>query len=125
MKANSIMFALFFFLVAIADGAYAIGRTAEPPKGLVELQQACAKALEAAQKGDAAAALEQTKAGRKIAIDSFKERNNMPMEVGSQTTKKALSELDAGNLPGAITELEHCKSKMDSEVEYYKKEGKL
>lgn len=109
----------------IAGSAFAGGRYANPPVGLVETQQACTKGLEAAQKGDAAAALEQAKAARKISIASYKEISTMPMEVASSTTKKAIAALEAGNLAEATTELQHCKEKMDSEVDFYKKDGKL
>lgn len=114
-----------FTLSLIAGSAFAGGRYANPPVGIVESQQACTKALEAAQKGDTATALEQTKLGRKISIASYKEISTMPMEIASSTTKKAIPLLEAGNLPEAITELQHCKEKLDSEIDYYKKEGKL
>ncbi|SMF97440.1 hypothetical protein SAMN02949497_0469 [Methylomagnum ishizawai] len=112
-------------LGSIASVGFAGGRYANPPVGLVEVQQSCTKALEAAQKGDTAAALESAKAARKTAVASYKEISTMPMEVGSSTTKKAIAALEANNTAEAITELQHCKEKLDSEVDYYKKEGKL
>lgn len=126
MKAHTLARISGFVVLNLMVGAsFAGGRYANPPVGLVESQQACTKALEAAQKGDAATALEQTKIGRKISIASYKEISTMPMEIASSTTKKAIPLLEAGNLPEAIAELQHCKEKMDSEVDYYKKEGKL
>jgi hypothetical protein len=101
------------------------GRYANPPAGMVESHQLCIKGLEAAQKGDTAAALESAKTARKISIASYKELSTMPMEIASSTTKKAIIALEAGNTAEAITELQHCKDKLDSEIEYYKKEGKL
>jgi hypothetical protein len=113
-------------VIAVAAGtAFAGGRYANPPVNLVEVQSACAKGLEAAQKGDSAAALEQAKIGRKLALASYKEISTMPMEIGSSSMKKALEALDGGKLPEAIPHFEHCKTKLDEEVAYYKKEGKL
>jgi hypothetical protein len=117
------------FCVALAGmsagEAFAGGRYTNPPVGLLEVQAACTQGLEAAQKGDKAAALEQAKKGRKIALDSYKEISTMPMEIGSSSMKKALAAIDADKLAEAIPEFEHCKKKMDDEVAYYKGEGKL
>lgn len=112
-------------LGSITSFAIAGGRYANPPVGMVECQQLCTKALDAAQKGDKDASLEAAKAARKISIASYKEISTMPMEVASSTTKKAIAALTAGNMADAITELQHCKEKLDSEADYYKKEGKL
>lgn len=105
--------------------AFAGGRYANPPMNLVEVQQACAKGLDAAQKGDAAAALENAKTGRKLALTSYKELSTMPMEIGSSSMKKAITALEAGNLAEATPLFEHCKTKLDEEIAYYKGEGKL
>lgn len=112
-------------LGSVASVSFAGGRYTNPPVGLVDVQQGCIKALEAAQKGDIPAALEAAKAARKIAIASYKEISTMPMEIGSSTTKKAIAALEASNAADAVAELQHCKEKLDSEVDYYKKEGKL
>jgi hypothetical protein len=112
-------------LFVAASVSYAGGRYANPPAGLVDVQQACAAGLEAAQKGDSAAAMENAQKGRKIALASYKELSTMPMEIGSSDMKKALAALDAGNLKDTIPLFEHCKTKLDEEVAYYKKEGKL
>jgi len=118
--------AIWIVSLSLVTGiSFAGGRYANPPAGLVEVQQACAAGLEAANKGDAAAALENAKTGRKIALASYKELSTMPMEIGSSDMKKALAALDAGNLKDSIPLFEHCKSKLDEEVAYYKKEGKL
>lgn len=105
--------------------AFAGGRYANPPMNLLEVQAACGKGLEAAQKGDTAAALEQAKIGRKLALASYKEISTMPMEIGSSTMKKAIALLEAGNCPESVAEFQQCKTKMDEEYEYYKKEGKF
>jgi hypothetical protein len=49
----------------------------------------------------------------------------MPMEIGSSSMKKAIILLEEGKVAESVEHFEHCKGKMDSEVEYYKKEGKL
>lgn len=113
------------FLTLMANSSFAGGRYADPPVGMVETLQACVAGLEAAQKGDMAAALEQAKKGRKIALDSYKEKSTMPMEIGSSTMKKAIAALEANNTAEAISNFEHCKIKLSEEVDYYKKEGKL
>jgi hypothetical protein len=105
--------------------SYAGGRYANPPKGLVETTEACTKGLEAAEKGDTAAALEFAKAGRKVSLESYKELSTMPMEIGSMTTKKAIAALEAGNLAEAKENLAHCKKKLVDEIDYYTKEGKM
>jgi len=125
MRGKIVQACSVLLLSSIASVGFAGGRYANPPVGLVEVQQGCTKALEAAQKGDTAAAMDLTKATRKTAVASYKEISTMPMEIGSSTTKKALNAFDANNAAEAITELERCKQKLDEEVAYYKKEGKL
>jgi hypothetical protein len=112
-------------LALIAASASAGGRYANPPVNLLEVQAACTKGLEAAQKGDTAAALEQAKVGRKLALASYKEISTMPMEIGSSSMKKAIAALEAGNVAESVPEFQHCKTKLDEEYEYYKKEGKF
>jgi hypothetical protein len=113
-------------LLTLTSGTvFAGGRYANPPVGLVESYDLCTKGLEAAQKGDKDAALENTKKARKISIESYKEISTMPMEIAAMSTKKALAAIDSGNLSGAVPELEHCVAKLKSEIDYYKSEGKL
>jgi len=112
-------------LTFTASVSLAGGRYANPPKNLVETTEACTKGLEAAEKGDTAAALEQAKIGRKMSLESYKELSTMPMEIGSSDTKKAIAALEAGNLDEAKTLLSHCKQKMLEEIDYYTKEGKM
>lgn len=126
MRGNSTAWVCgILILCAMTGTATAGGRYANPPINLLEVQAACSKGLEAAQKGDTAAALEQAKIGRKLALASYKEISTMPMEIGSTTMKKAIAALEANNLPEAVPEFEHCKTKMDEEYAYYKKEGKF
>lgn len=126
MRGNRFIRISGLILLNLAVGtAIAGGRYANPPVNLLEVHQACTKGLEAAQKGDAAAALENAKTGRKLALASYKEISTMPMEIGSSTMKKALAALEAGNVAEATPEFEHCKTKMEEEIAYYKKEGKL
>jgi hypothetical protein len=105
--------------------SFAGGRYANPPKGLLETTDACTKGLEAAEKGDTAAALEYAKTGRKISLESYKELSTMPMEIGSATMKKAIAALEAGNLADAKENFAHCKKKLLDEIDYYTKEGKI
>jgi len=112
-------------LGSVASLAFAGGRYTNPPVGLVETQEICTKGLEAAEKGDTAAALEFAKKGRKVALESYKEISTMPMEIGSSTMKKAIIALEEGKVAESVEYFKHCKEKMDGEVEYYKKEGKL
>jgi hypothetical protein len=123
MQKSKIIVALT--LCGLSGLAIAGGRYANPPRNLVEVRQSCAMGLEAAQKGDAAAALEQAKTGRKLALESYKELSTMPMEIGSSTMKKALAALDTGKLAESVPLFEHCKTKLDEEIAFYKKEGKL
>ena len=104
---------------------YAGGRYANPPKGIIEVADACGKGLDAAQKKDTAAALEQAKIGRKIALESYKELSTMPMEIGSSTMKQAIAALEAGKVDEATPLFEHCKKKLEEEIVYYQGEGKI
>jgi len=54
----------------ITSVTFAGGRYTNPPVGMLDVADACTKGLEAVQKKDMAAALEQAKRGRKIAHDS-------------------------------------------------------
>ena len=112
-------------LSVVANVGLAGGRYANPPKGLVETTEACTKGLEAAEKGDTAAALEFAKTGRKISLESYKELSTMPMEIGSSTMKKAIAALEAGNLAEAKENFALCKKKLLDEIDYYTKEGKM
>lgn len=112
-------------LGTISTLSFAGGRYANPPVGMVESFQLCVKALDAAKAGDSATALESAKQARKISLASYKELSTMPMEIASSTSKKAINALEAGDVAGAITEMEHCKEKLTTEIDYYKSEGKL
>jgi hypothetical protein len=125
MKNNHFRVLCALLLTFTASVSFAGGRYANPPKGLLETTDACTKGLDAAQKGDTAAALEQAKIGRKISLESYKELSTMPMEIGSSDTKKAIAALEAGNLEEAKTLFTHCKAKMLDEIDYYTKEGKI
>ncbi len=118
--------ALCLFALSIAaNSSFAGGRYANPPAGLLEVTESCTKGLEAAQKGDNTTALEHAKNGRKVALASYKELSTMPMEIGSSSMKKAIAAIEGGKLADSIPEFEHCKKKMEEEIAYYKKEGKL
>jgi hypothetical protein len=125
MKVSFDRVLLVLALSFMASASWAGGRYTNPPVGLAEVSEACNKGLEAAQKGDAAAALEQAKIGRKVALNSYKELSTMPMEIGSANMKKALAALDAGNVADSVQYFTNCKQKMDDEIAYYKKEGKM
>lgn len=112
-------------MALMADVSLAGGRYTNPPAGMMETFGFCKAGLEAAQKGDKAAALENAKQARKISIESYKEISTMPMEIASSSMKKALAALEADNIPDSIPAFEHCVKKLSDEVDYYKKEGKL
>ena len=112
-------------LSIVSSISYAGGRYANPPKGIIEVADACGKGLDAAQKKDTAAALEQAKIGRKTALESYKELSTMPMEIGSSDMKKAIAALEAGNLDEATPLFAHCKQKLEEEIVYYQGEGKI
>jgi hypothetical protein len=112
--------------LALASGAgLAGGRYANPPVGLVDTFDLCTKGLDAAQKGDKDAALDNAKKARKISLDSYKEISTMPMEIAAMSMKKALAAIDSGNVAGSIPEFEHCVGKLKTEIDFYKGEGKL
>ncbi len=125
MKGNFFRIFVLSMLSVVSSLAMAGGRYANPPVGLVESHQLCSKALDAANAGDTAAALENARQARKVSLASYKELSTMPMEIASSSSKKAINSLEAGNVADAITELQHCKDKLTSEIEYYKSEGKL
>ena len=125
MKNTSFRVLCIMALSFVASLGYAGGRYANPPKGIIEVADACGKGLEAAQKKDTAAALEQAKIGRKTALESYKELSTMPMEIGSSDMKKAIAALEAGNMDEATPLFEHCKKKLEEEIVYYQGEGKI
>ena len=125
MKNTSFRVLSAIVLSFIASLGYAGGRYANPPKNIIEVTDACTKGLDAAQKKDIAAALEQAKIGRKLALESYKELSTMPMEIGSSDMKKAIAALEANNLEEATPLFQHCKTKLDEEVKYYQGEGKI
>ena len=124
LKVTALVVSTLALTLASGTG-FAGGRYANPPAGMVETYDLCVKGLEAAQKGDKDAALENTKKARKISIESYKEISTMPMEIAAMSTKKALAAIDSWNVAGAVPELEHCVGKLKSEIDYYKSEGKL
>lgn len=101
------------------------GRYEDPPMNLVEVFQASEKALDAAKQGNKDAALENTKTGRKLAIESFKEKSTMPMQVASGSLKGALLSIEDGKLDDAIPQIEHAMAKLNEEISYYKGTGKI
>ena len=125
MKNTSIRVLCIVLLSFITSLSYAGGRYANPPLNILEVTDACTKGLDAAQKKDTTAALEQAKIGRKFALESYKELSTMPMEIGSSDMKKAIAALEAGKLDEATPLFEHCKKKLDEEIAYYQGEGKI
>jgi hypothetical protein len=105
--------------------AFAGGRYEDPPMNLVEVQKFSQQALDALKAGNKDAALESTKQGRKLAVESYKEKSTMPMQVASGSLKSAIAALEGGNLTEATTEVEHALAKLNEEVDYYKKSGKI
>lgn len=101
------------------------GRYEDPPMNLVEVFQASEKALDAAKQGNKDVALENTKVGRKLAIESFKEKSTMPMQVASGSLKGALLSIEDGKLDEAIPQIEHALAKLNEEITYYKGTGKI
>ena len=79
MKNNSFRVLCVVVLGFVTSMGYAGGRYANPPKNIIEVTDACTKGLDAAQKKDIPAALEQAKLGRKFALESYKELSTMPM----------------------------------------------
>lgn len=125
MRNHSIRLLCVLALSFVTSMGLAGGRYANPPKNIIEVADACGKGLEAAQKNDATAALEQAKVGRKLALESYKELSTMPMEIGSSTMKQAIAALEAGKLNDATPLFEHCKKKLEEEIVYYQNEGKI
>lgn len=127
MRGKSTVRLLGVLLLNLMVGAtaFAGGRYEDPPMNLVEVQKFSQQTLEALKAGNQAAALESAKQGRKLAIESYKEKSTMPMQVASGSLKSAIGALEANNLPEATTQIEHALSKLNEEVDYYKKEGKI
>ncbi len=113
------------FLSLIVGTAFAGGRYEDPPMNLVEVQKLSQQSLDALKSGNKDAALESAKQGRKLAVESYKEKSTMPMQVASGSLKGAIASLEAGNLPEATTQVEHALGKLNEEIDYYKKEGKI
>lgn len=109
----------------VAGVAFAGGRYEDPPMNLVEVQKFSQQALDALKAGNKDAALDSAKQGRKLAVESYKEKSTMPMQVASGSLKSAIASLEGGNLPEATTEVEHALAKLNEEVDYYKKSGKI
>lgn len=112
-------------LAGVATVSLAGGRYTNPPAGLKETFDFCTKGLEAAKASNKDVALENAKQARKISLDSYKEISTMPMEIASSSMKKALAAIKEDKLADAIPEFEHCTAKLQDEIDYYKKEGKM
>lgn len=117
------LFALF--LGVTTSVSYAGGRYVDPPPNLVEVLNASKAALDAAKQSNKDLCLENAKKGRKLAIDSYKEKSTMPMQISSSRLKAAIASLEAGQMAEAIPPLEEVVKEVSEEIEYYKKEGKL
>jgi hypothetical protein len=125
MKSIIMRVVWILFFGAIANASFAGGRYEDPPANLVEVVNLNQEALEAAKQGTKDAALESAKQGRKLAVESYKDKSTMPMRVSSSSLKGAIASLEAGNLPEAIPQGEHAMGRLGTEVDYYKKEGKI
>jgi hypothetical protein len=125
MKATSLKLIWVLLLTALVNVSFAGGRYADPPMNLMEVYKFAQQALEAAKAGNKDGALEASIQGRKLAVASFKEKSTMPMQVAAGSLKEAITALDAGKVDGAVPPLEHAIGKMNEEIDYYKKEGKL
>ena len=126
MKA-SIALRIWWVLVLgiITNVSIAGGRYADPPMNMAEVFKASQQALEAAKAGNKDSALESAKLGRKLSVESYKEKSTMPMQVASSNLKEAIALLEAGNTTEAIPKIQHVIEKFNEEIDYYKKEGKM
>ncbi|AAU91593.1 hypothetical protein [Methylococcus capsulatus] len=113
------------FLGLATGVSFAGGRYADPPPNLVEVFNASKAALEAAKQSNKDLCLENAKKARKLAIDSYKEKSTMPMQLSSSRLKSVINSLEAGQVTEAVAPLEEVVKEVGDEVEYYKKEGKL
>lgn len=117
---------LFASFLGLASGlSFAGGRYADPPPNLVEVLTTSKAALDAAKQSNKDLCLENAKKARKLAVDSYKEKSTMPMQLSSSRLKAAIGSLEAGQMAEAIPPLEEVVKEVGEEVEYYKKEGKL
>ncbi|MDF9392574.1 MULTISPECIES: hypothetical protein [Methylococcus] len=113
------------FLGLVAGVSFAGGRYADPPPNLVEVLNASKAALEAAKQSNKELCMENAKKARKLAIDSYKEKSTMPMQMSSSRLKAVIGSLEAGQIAETVAPLEEVVKEVGAEVEYYKKEGKL
>lgn len=125
MKATSLKLIWVLLLTALVNVSFAGGRYADPPMNLMEVHKAATEALEAAKAGNKDGALQAAIQGRKLAVASFKEKSTMPMQVAAGGLKDAIAAIDGGKVDGAVAPLEHTLQKLNEEIDYYKKEGKL
>ncbi|QFY43095.1 hypothetical protein F6R98_11075 [Candidatus Methylospira mobilis] len=126
-KTNLLRALSILFFLSISNISFAGGRYEDPPDGLVEVYGLSQQILQALDAGDNAKALEIVKQARKIALDSYKEKSSMPMQIASSGMKEARNALEANpaDVAKAKQEVQHAYEKLSSEIEYYKKEGKI
>lgn len=124
-KTNLLRTLSILFFLSISNISFAGGRYEDPPTGLVEVYGLSQQILQSLDAGDNAKALETIKQARKIALDSFKEKSSMPMQIASTGMKEARNAMEANDVAKARQEVQHAYEKLNTEIEYYKKEGKL
>ncbi|QSA97718.1 hypothetical protein [Methylococcus sp. EFPC2] len=125
MKSMVLRVLTLMALSAVFNAGFAGGRYEDPPANLVEVFKFSQQSAEAIKQGNQSAALDAAKQGRKLAVESYKEKSTMPMQVSSGSLKEAIAALEANNLPEAGSKVEHAIQKLNEEIEYYKKEGKI
>jgi hypothetical protein len=126
MKASIVFRVLLIMIFGVmANVSFAGGRYADPPMNMAEVYKLSQTALEAAKAGNKDSALESAKQGRKLAVESYKEKSTMPMQVASSSLKEAVALLEAGNTGEAVPKIQHVIEKFQEEIDYYKKEGKM
>jgi hypothetical protein len=109
----------------MAGVSLAAGRSEEPPAGMLDAYKLAQQTMEALNAGDNAKAAELIKEGRKISLDSYKERSTMPMQIASTGFKDARSSLEANDGTKAKADIQHVIEKLTSEIDYYKQHGKI
>jgi DNA-binding FadR family transcriptional regulator len=125
MKGNKLRTLWLIASLLVANTVFAGGRYEDPPLNLVEVHKFSQQALEAIKQGDKDTALSAAKQGRKLAVESYKEKSTMPMQVSSGSLKEAIAALEANNMADASGKVEHALQKLGEEIDYYKKEGKI
>jgi hypothetical protein len=126
MKRMNMTRSFFLFALSLATSiSFAGGRYEDPPQNLLEVYSATQKSLEAAKAGNKEAALLNAKDGRKLAVESYKEKSTMPMQVASGSLKGALASMESDKMDEAIPQIEHAMAKLQEEVDYYRNAGKF